>query len=69
VWEDLLQRIADDWWLHHWRGQFPEEAGALAIPSVATLRQRLYKALQTRHRLPIELREKFEADLGLARRG
>lgn len=65
--KSLLALITDDYWLHHWRIQFPEEAGAPATPSAAVLRQRLHKALQTRHKLPVELREHFTAEESQAR--
>lgn len=55
----LLQAITDDWWLHHWRIQFPTEASQPARPGSAALRQQLHKLLQTRYQLPVELREQF----------
>ena len=62
----LLALITDDYWLHHWRIQFPQDAGA-ATPSATVLRQRLHKTLQARHKLPVELREQFSADNDQAR--
>ncbi|MDP2835213.1 MAG: hypothetical protein Q8Q28_18320, partial [Pseudomonadota bacterium] len=64
---DLLALITDDFWLHHWRIQFPEEAGTPATPSLTVLRQRLQKALQTRHKLPVDLRERFSSEAAEAR--
>jgi len=63
----LLAQITDDYWLHHWRIQFPQEAAVSATPTATTLRQQLHKALQTRHKLPVELRENFTADAAHAR--
>ena len=63
----VLALITDDWWLHHWRIQFPEEAGAPAAPSATTLRQRLHKALQARHKRPVDLREQFSTEDAVAR--
>lgn len=63
----LLQAITDDWWLHHWRIQFPTEAATPERPSATLLRQRLHKRLQTRHQLPVELREQFSVEGNEAR--
>lgn len=64
---ELLQLITDDWWLHHWRMQFPCQAPAAQRPSVTVLRQRLHKQLQTQHQMPVELREHFSVEGATAR--
>ncbi len=53
--------------MHHWRIQFPQEAAVPATPTATALRQRLHKALQTRHKLPVELREQFTTEDAEAR--
>ena len=63
----VLALITDDFWLHHWRIQFPQDAGAPATPSATVLRQHLHKSLQRRHKLPVELREQFSTQHALAK--
>lgn len=58
----LLDLITDDWWLHHFRIQYPEVSSADDRPSATVLRQRLHKLLQTHHKLPVELREQFATE-------
>lgn len=62
----LLTRLTDDLWLHHYRRMFPDAPASEKSPSLITLRQRALKALQKHYKLPVELKESFTTDSGLA---